>query len=180
MRKTDLIFETVTMDDVLRDFAGVEPKKHRLNVDPLNGCEGHDCFAVNRSVYHCFVCGDAGNVIQFVQKILNCDFREAISAINSRYHLWDEGDVSGLSEKQQKALQANAEKRRQARRRREYFEKQQTAARDELERLTANMEIYAPKNPEDDLHPLFVEACRKIAMQEYFEMCKGGPQNGKN
>ena len=132
MRKTDLIFEVVTMTDVLRDFAGVEPKRHRLNVDPLNGCEAHDCFAVNRSVYHCFVCGDAGNAIQFVQKILNCDFREAMSAINSRYHLWDEGDASGLTKKQLKALQANAEKRRQARRRREYFEAQRTAARGEL------------------------------------------------
>ncbi|MGN0194414.1 MAG: CHC2 zinc finger domain-containing protein [Pseudoramibacter sp.] len=174
MRKMDLIFESITMDDVLRDFAGAEPKKHRLNDDPVNGCHGHDCFAVNRNVYHCFVCGDAGNVIQFVQKILNCDFHNAMSAINSRYHLWDEGEISGLTKQQQKALQANAEKRRQARRRREFFEERRTAVRDELERLTANKEIYAPKTPGEELKPQFVEACQKLAMQEYFEMCEGG------
>ena len=174
MRKTDIIYEMVTMDDVLRDFAGVEPKKHRLNVDPINGCEGHDCFAASRSVYHCFVCDDKGNVIQFVQKMLSCDFREAMDAINARYHLWDDGNVCGLTKKQQREIQAKAEKRRQARRKREHAEKQRAAARDELERLTANKEIFAPKSQDDDLHPLFVEACQKLAMAEYFEMSTGG------
>lgn len=173
MRKTDLIYETVTMEDVLRDFAGVFPKKHRLNVDPINGCEGHDGFSVARSVYHCFICGDKGNVIQFVQKMLNCDFREAMSAINAKYHLWDDVGVDGLTKKQQRAIQMKAEKRRQARRKREHAERKRAAARDELERLTANMEIFAPKSPDDDLHPLFVEACQKLAAAEYFEMSVG-------
>ena len=147
MRKTDMIYEMVTMEDVLRDFAGVEPKKHRLNVDPINGCEGHDGFAVARSVYHCFICGDKGNVIQFVAKMLNCDFREAMGAINARYHLWDDDGVDGLTQKQQRAIQVKAEKRRQARRKREHAERQCAASRDDPYLLTSKNEILAPKNP---------------------------------
>lgn len=167
MRKTDMIYEIVTMEDVLRDFAGVFPKKHRLNVDPINGCEGHDGFAAARSVYHCFICGDKGNVIQFVAKMLNCDFREAMDAINARYHLWDDNGVTGLSPFEQRNLAEKAEKRRQMQRLKDYKADQYEKERLMLEQLEADKERFAPKKPGDDLDPRFVEACQKYEAQAF-------------
>jgi hypothetical protein len=180
MRKSDIIYESVSMADVLRDFAGVEPKRGRLSIDPLNGCEGHDCFSINRNVYHCFVCGDKGNVIQFVAKLLDTDFRGAMDAINARYRLWDDLDegVHGLTEKEQKAIQEKVERRRHKQKKRELQQKKYDEARDELERLTANQVKYAPKNPGDPLDPRFVEACQKLAIQEYIVMSMGGGEEG--
>lgn len=173
MRKSDIIYESVTMADVLRDFAGVEPKRGRLSIDPINGCEGHDCFSINEHVYHCFVCDAKGNVIQFVQSLLDTDFRGAMDAINARYRLWDDFDegMHGLSKEQQKAIQRKAEQHRQQKRLRDYKREQYEAARDELERMTANKEKYAPKNPDEEMDPRFVEALHKLPTQEYFVMC---------
>ena len=97
MREKDLILETVSMPDVLRDLAGIEGKHHRLNECPINGCTAHDGFAYTDRVFHCFVCGAKGDVIGFVMAYLDCDFKTALTEINRRYRLWDDEDGKGLS-----------------------------------------------------------------------------------
>jgi hypothetical protein len=42
---------------------------------------------------------------------------------------------------------------------------------DEWKRLTDNKVRYAPKMQDEELHPLFVEALKKIAYQEYLVDC---------
>lgn len=37
--------------------------------------------------YHCFGCGESGDVIDFVQKYFNLSFREALSKLNDDFHL---------------------------------------------------------------------------------------------
>lgn len=167
MREKDLILETISMSDVLRDFAGVEGKHRRLDECPINGCAAHDGFAYTDRVFHCFVCGAKGDVIGFVMAYLDCDFKTALAEINRRYRLWDEGGVKGLDVKTQKEAQIRAERRRQAKRVKLYQQEQENALKDELERLTANKAKFAPRNIGDELDPRYIEALQRLPTQEY-------------
>ena len=64
------------------------------------------------------------------------------------------------------------QKQIQAERERKEREKQQADAEywavfDEYKRLDDNKRNYAPKTPDEEWHPLFVEALQKLAYQEY-------------
>lgn len=167
MREKDLILETISMPDVLRDFAGVEGKYRRLNECPINGCAAHDGFAYTDRVFHCFVCGAKGDVIGFVMAYLDCDFKTALIEINRRYRLRDDGGVKGMDADLQKKAQIRAERRRQARRVQEYQQRQENALNDELERLTANKVKFVPRNIGDELDPRYIEALQRLPTQEY-------------
>ena len=174
MREKDLILETVSMPDVLRDFAGVEGKRHRLQECPINGCTSHDCFAYTDRVFHCFTCGAKGDVIGFVMAYLDCDFKTALVEINQHFRLWD------ISPEAQREAQIRAEKRRQAKRVREYHKERKNALKDELERLTANKVKFAPRNIGDELDPRYVEALQRLPTQEYIVESDTGGHHGSS
>ena len=179
MREKDLVLETVSMLDVLRDFAGVEGKHRRLDECPINGCAAHDGFAYTDRVFHCFVCGAKGNVIGFVMNLLRCNYQTAVTEINKKYRLWPDDGMSGLSEKELFAIQRRAERRRQERRKLDAAEAERLAAVDELNRLDANKIKFAPKRPGDSLDPRYVEACVQLPTQEYIVGTMGG-DHGRN
>jgi hypothetical protein len=174
MRKNDIINETVTMADIIRDFAGIDSKCRRLDHCPINGCEAHDGFSFSRRLYQCFVCGAKGNVIGFVMSFLHCDYKAAIAEINKKYRLWPDDGVDGLNEKELLAIQRQAEHRRQERRKLDAAEAERLAATDELNRLDANKAKFAPKKPRDPLDPRYIEACMRLPTQEYIVGTMGG------
>jgi DNA primase len=54
---------------------------------PIHGGEGVDAFHANleRGVFHCFACGAAGNVLDFVAAIEGCSIREAALRLQGTY-----------------------------------------------------------------------------------------------
>ena len=67
-------------------------------------------------------------------------------------------------------------KKLQAKREREKAEKESTnieywAVFDEWKRLGDNKQKFAPKTPDEELHPLFVEALQKLSYQIYLLDC---------
>lgn len=167
MRKNDIINEMVTMADVIRDFAGINSKRGRLDHCPINGCEAHDCFSFSRQLFQCFVCGAKGNVIGFVMDVLHCNYQTAITEINKKYRIWPNGGADGLSEKELFAIQRQAERRRQERRKLDAVNAKRLAAIDELNRLDANKVRFAPKKPGDPFDSRYIEACTRLPTQEY-------------
>lgn len=174
MREKDLILETVSMSDVLRVFAGVEGKRHRLQECPINGCTSHDCFAYTDRVFHCFTCGAKGDAIGFVMAYLDCDFKTALVEINQHFRLWD------MSPEAQREAQIRAERRRQAKRVQRHQQKEENALKDELERLTANKAKFAPKGPDDELDPRYIKALQKLPAQEYIVEADTGGHHGSS
>ena len=68
----------------------------------------------------------------------------------------------------QKQIQAERERKK---REKEQAENEYWAVFDEWKRLDDNKRNYAPKTPDEEWHPLFVEALQKLAYQEYLLDC---------
>ena len=122
--------------------------------------------------FHCFGCGANGDVITFVQKLINLPFQEALKKIDVDFGLNLYGDKTfeelRKSHYQTKQLQA---KREREKAQKEQQENEYWAVFDEWKRLDDNKRNYAPKTPDEEWHPLFVEALQKLAYQEYLLDC---------
>ena len=124
--------------------------------------------------FYCFGCGEHGSVIDFVMRYFNLDFPKAISKLNDDFRLglpiWKKIDRRTQLEINKSAFERKrkieAEKKR-----REQIESDYWEAFDEWKRLDDNKQNYAPKTPEEPLHPLFVEALQKIEYAEYKLEC---------
>ena len=122
--------------------------------------------------FHCFGCGEHGDVITFVQKLFNLSFADALNKIDSDFRLKIYGDKTFAEMKMIHYWQKSFE----AKREREKFEKEMQKKQyweifDEWKRLYDNKRKYAPKTADEELHPLFIEALQKLTHQEYLLEC---------
>jgi hypothetical protein len=112
-------------------------------------------------------CG-GGDVITFVQKLFNLSFQDALRKIDVDFglNLYGEHTFEELrkSHYRQKQIQAERERKK---REKEQANNEYWAVFGEWVRLDRNKTLYAPKTPDEELHPLFVEALQKLAYQEY-------------
>lgn len=122
--------------------------------------------------YHCFGCGEHGDVITFIQKIFNLNFQESLKKIDMDFGLNIYGDHSfedlRRSHYQKQALKS---KKNREISEKEKAEKEYWAAFDEWKRLDDNFQKYKPKLPDEELHPLFVESLQKLEYQKYILDC---------
>ena len=122
--------------------------------------------------YHCFGCGEHGDVITFVQKMFNLSFQEALKKIDVDFGL----DLYGDKTFEELRKSHYKTKQLQAKREREKAEKENAdmeywAAFDEWKRLEDNKQKFAPKSPDEELHSLFIEALQKLSYQTYLLDC---------
>ena len=171
MNFADEIKSRLKMPEVLR-YYGFDIKRGRIPC-PIHHGDDRNC-GVKDEYIHCFVCGATVDVIGFEMQYFNLDFMGAISKLNDDFHL---GLPIGQKIDRRKQLEmnrqafmrnreTNAKKAEQERLEKDYWE-----AFDEWKRLADNKRNYAPKTPEEPLHPLFVEAMRNIATAEYKLSC---------
>ncbi len=164
------IKEALTMRDVLSRY-GFEADRANFICCPFHK-EKTPSLRVYAKDFHCFGCHAHGDVITFVQKLFGLTFPETLKKINNDFSLNLFGtktyDEYRKEQYQQKQLQARRErlKAEKTQKEAEYW-----AAFDEWKRLDDNKRIYAPKTPEDELHPLFVEALQKLPHQRYLLEC---------
>ena len=122
--------------------------------------------------YHCFGCGENGDVITFVQKLFGLSFQDALRKIDGDFGLNIYGDHSfeelRRSHYQQQSLQA---KREREKREKQKADDDYWKAFDEWKRLDDNRRIYRPKSTDEELHPLFVESLQKLDYQKYVLDC---------
>ena len=165
-----IIKDCLTMRDVIQHY-GYETNKAGFMCCPFHS-EKTPSMKVYKKDYHCFGCGTNGDIITFVQQLFRLSFSDTLKKIDTDFSLniYGEHTFEELrqSHRQQQALQA--------RRGREQREKEQEEAEywtifDEWKRLDDNKRNYAPKMPDEEWHPLFVEALQKLAYQEYLLDC---------
>lgn len=77
------IKDLVTVEDALRRYHALGRHKGRTSC-PVHGGKG-DNFSYKDRVWHCFVCGEGGDVITLVQKIFDIDFASAISKLSEDF-----------------------------------------------------------------------------------------------
>ena len=174
MNFADEIKQRVSMIEMLRHY-GIETNRSGFCRCPFHQerSASFKAYPGTRGFY-CFGCHESGSVIDFVMKFFGLSFGDAIKKINEDFSL-------GLPIREKIDRRKQLEMNRQAfiRKRemnakkaeRERLENAYWAAFDEWKRLDDNKQNYAPKTPEEPLHPLFVEALQKIEYAEYKLEC---------
>lgn len=162
------IKDLLTMRDVLERY-GYSAKRRM----PCPIHQGKDLnFEVKEKSWRCYSHCGSGDTISFVQQLFGLSFPDALKKIDLDFNLdlYGEHSFQDLRKSHYRQKQVQAERERKER------EKQQADAKywavfDEWKRLDDNKRNYAPKTPNEEWHPLFVEALQKLAYQEYLLDC---------
>ena len=168
--KISEIKNKISMSDILNKYSF---KKSRNN---FICCPFHSEKTPSMKIYeqdfHCFGCGEHGDVISFVQKLFGLSFPDTLKKIDTDFNL---GLFEHISNRKRLDIS------RQSYRRKKERERQKQEIEDvknrywdifgEWARLDRNKTLYAPKTPDEERHPLFVEALQKLAYQEYLLDC---------
>lgn len=160
------IKDRLTMTDVLTHY-GYKPNRAKFICCPFHN-EKTPSMKIYEKDYHCFACGEHGDVITFVQKLFSLSFPDALKKIDFDFglNLYGEHSFEDLrkSHYRQKQIQAERERKEIEK---QQFDAEYWAVFDEWKRLDDNKRNYAPKTFDEEWHPLFVEALQKLAYQEY-------------
>ena len=165
----EAIRQTVTMTEVCKHY-GFTPNRAGFIHCPFHPGDRDASLKIypNNRGWNCFGCGKGGSVIDFVKELCGAEFNEAIRIIDNEFGL-------GLFEKptlqQYRRMQKiNRERDEQCKK----YEKELSEAEKEWQvlcaefrRLHFNKIRYAPTSVQEEWHPLFIEALRKIDYLEY-------------
>ena len=115
--------------------------------------------------FHCFGCGAHGSVIDFVMRLFDLNFRQAVLRINADFHL-------GLtpSKPDRSTRSAALEARREEQRRKDQAEENFRYMAFELHYWKDVLEVFPPVHQDDSAwyHPLYVEAVKRLPYIEYW------------
>ena len=127
--------------------------------------------------FHCFGCGANGSVIDFVMRLFDLNFRQAVLRINADFHL-------GLtaSKPDRASRSAALEARREEQRKKDQAEENFRYMASELHYWKDVLEVFPPVRQGDDAyyHPLYVEAVKRLPYIEYWLddfIAKGGKEH---
>lgn len=165
------IKQSITMQQAVENY-GLEVNKRGFITCPFHGTDKTPSLRIypeNRGFY-CFACGKGGDVVKFIQHYFNIDFKAAIVRLNYDFHL---GLPIGERQTARQRAKARSKAKEQVQRRKAVQEAKEDrinrnwALWDEWIRLDINSRKYAPNIPDEELHPLFVEACHMLDFQSY-------------
>ena len=158
------IKDRLTMREVLEHYG--YSAKRRMPCPLHNGKDNN--FEVIEKTFMCFSQCGGGDVITFVQKLFNLSFPDALKKIDIDFglNIYGEHTFEDLrkSHYRQKQIQAERERKK---REKEQAKNEYWVVFDEWVRLNRNKTLYAPKTHNEEWHPLFVEALKKLSYQEY-------------
>ena len=164
------IKDRLTMRDVLLQY-GYKPNRAGFVCCAFHR-EKTPSMKVYENSYHCFGCGANGDAISFVQQLFSLTFPDALKKIDFDFglNLYGEHTFDEIRRSHYKQKQIQSERERKK------LEKEQSdneywAVFDEWVRLDRNKTLYAPNTPDEEWHPLFVEALKNLAYQEYLLDC---------
>ena len=157
------LFEIVKYGVSCREAAelyGVEVNRYGMALCPFHN-DRHPSLYVADDHYHCFACGEHGDVIDFVSKLFQLSLYDAAQKLAADFHLSPDKPPSAA------ALHAK----------RIRTEAQQLKANERLcfsvlsdyARVLRDWKVqYAPQSPAEAPDERFVEACHKLDEVEYY------------
>jgi DNA primase len=99
MSLVDEIKNRVTVEDILSE-QGIELRRGRCRC-PLHGGDNPTSFSVRDGLFHCFACGESGDVISLVQKLYGFDFKEALRHLAHKAGISEVNDYGPVPEKRE-------------------------------------------------------------------------------
>lgn len=164
INKVQIIKERLTMHDIMNHYGF--PIKRRIPC-PLH-CGDDDNFEIKINSWRCYSRCGSGDVISFVQKLFGLSFADTLKKIDTDFNLGLYADKSFEDlrwlQYKQRAEQAKREREEQAK---QNAEDEYWSEFDTWVKLEKNKRLYAPKSPDEEPHPLFLDALQKLSYQEH-------------
>ena len=157
------LFEIVKYGVSCRDAAeryGVEVNQYGKALCPFHN-DRHPSLYVADDHYHCFACGEHGDVIDFAAKLFGLPLYEAAQKLAADFHLTPDKPPSAAA-LSAKRIQTEAQQLREN-------ERLCFSVLSDYARVLRSWKVqYAPKSPEEAPNERFAEACHKLDETEYY------------
>ena len=138
---------------------GVEVNRHGKALCPFHNDRNPSLF-VDDDHYHCFACGEHGDVIDFTAKLHGLSLYDAAKKLAYDFGITQDKPPT-------KEMQEKLNKKSEAQRLRENEKLCFSALMEYMKLLQEWKRLYAPRTPEDKHDDRFVEACHNLDYVEY-------------
>ena len=165
----ETIKSCVTMPQAIALYAPNPAPQHNRIPCPIHNGDKYNLHYSDK-LYHCFVCGEGGDVISFVRHIFKLDFVGAVRKLNNDFALNLPLDRKPTLREQREAEQRQRElsaERAKAEAEKQAYDTLYNALWDEFARLDKQRRAYAPSDTDEEFNPLYVEAVTSITYVEY-------------
>ena len=157
------LFEIVKYGVSCREAAeryGVEVNHYGMALCPFHN-DRHPSLYVADDHYHCFACGEHGDVIDFVSKLFHLSLYDAAQKLAADFHLTPDKPPSAAA-LHAKRIQTEAQQLREN-------ERLCFSVLSDYARVLRSWKVqYAPQSPAEAPDERFVEACHKLDETEYY------------
>ena len=157
------LFQTVKYGVSCREAAeqyGVEVNHCGMALCPFHN-DRHPSLYVVDDHYHCFGCGEHGDVIDFAAKLFGLPLYEAAQQLAADFHLTPDKPPSAAA-LHAKCIRTEAQQLMEN-------ERLCFAVLSDYARVMRDWKVrYAPQSPDEPVHARFMEACHKLDEAEYY------------
>ena len=156
------VFATVKTSINTREAAaryGVEVNRHGKALCPFHN-DRHPSLFVDNDYYHCYACGEHGDVIDLTAKLHGLSLYDAAKKLAYDFGITQDKPPT-------KAMQEKQNRKSEAQRLRENEKLCFSALLEYMKLLQEWKRLYAPRSPEDTQDDRFVEACHTLDYVEY-------------
>ena len=165
------LFEIVKYGVSCREAAeryGVEVNHYGMALCPFHN-DRYPSLYVADDHYHCFACGEHGDVIDFVSKLFHLSLYDAAQKLAADFHLTPDKPPS-VAALHAKRIQTEAQQLRET-------EQLCFSVLSDYAHVLRDWKVqYAPQSPAEAPDERFMEACHKLDETEYYLdiLCVGG------
>ena len=156
----------------VRDVMSVYLPENKINAKGFALCPFHSektpSLAVHPDRYHCFGCGESGDIITLTQKLFNLSFKDSVVKLNKDFGVGlplENMSIADLVSSAEQYRKITEERKKEAKRLedlkrldREFLD----IYHNELERLLENKVTYKPKLGDETLDIRYAEAVSEI------------------
>lgn len=156
----------------VRDVMSVYLPENKINTKGFALCPFHSektpSLAVHPDRYHCFGCGESGDIITLTQKLFNLSFKDSVVKLNKDFGVGlplENMSIADLVSSAEQYRKITEERKKEAKRLedlkrldREFLD----IYHNELERLLENKVTYKPKLGDETLDIRYAEAVSEI------------------
>ena len=157
------LFEIVKYGVSCREAAeryGVEVNRYGMALCPFHN-DRHPSLYVADDHYHCFACGEHGDVIDFVSKLFQLSLYDAARKLAADFHLSPDKPPSAVA-LHAKRIRTEAQQLMEN-------ERLCFSVLSDYARVLRDWKVrYAPLTQDEPLHERFIEACRSLDQTEYY------------
>ena len=157
------IFEIVKENVNLREAAelyGIDVNRYGKALCPFHNDRNPSLYVADDH-YHCFACGEHGDVIDFVSKLFHLSLYDAAQKLAADFHLTPDKPPSAAA-LHAKRIQTEAQQLREN-------ERLCFSVLSDYARVLRSWKVqYAPQSPAEAPDERFIEACHNLDQTEYY------------